>query len=99
MSDEPRVVVYTAITGGRDVLQEHQCFEGADFVAFTDRPANSRWTILPACTDFDSPRQNAKAHKVLAHRYLADYDYSLWLDGSMTLLSPVRELIQRYLAD
>ena len=100
MSDVPRVAVFTAITGGRDVLQEEQCFEGADFLAFVDKPSQkSGWTQIKACTDFDSPRQNAKVHKILAHRYLADYDYSLWLDGSLRLLCPVRELIKRYLAD
>jgi hypothetical protein len=94
-----RIVVYTAITGGRDTLKGDQCFEGADFVAFTDLDAPaSRWQVRRACTAFDSPRANAKIHKVLPQLYLHGYEYSLWIDGSIRLLRPIRELIQLYLA-
>jgi len=94
-----RVAVYTSITGSRDYLKEEQVFEGADFFAFLDEPVEgtTKWSIGSACSLFDDPVRNAKIHKVLAHEYLPNYDYSLWIDGSITLNVPVRDLIERFL--
>ncbi|HEY7270479.1 MAG TPA: glycosyltransferase domain-containing protein, partial [Dehalococcoidia bacterium] len=93
-----RIAVYTSITGRKDHLKEEQNFQGADFIAFTDihKPATG-WQIREPCGDFADPNRNAKIHKVLAHKYLLDYDYSLWIDGTVRLVQPVEELIDRYL--
>jgi len=97
-----KIAVYTSITSGKDVLKTPAHRDGIDLVFFTDRPHRDRdsdWNIRPACGLFTDPRRNSRAPKILAHQYLADYDYSLWLDGSMRLLVPVRPLIDEFLAD
>jgi hypothetical protein len=98
------VAVYTAITDGYDDLKEHPraAAAQASFIAFVDRPhASATWRTLPAHAAFADPNRNAKAHKVLSHVYLPDAEYTLWVDGSVTILKPesIRELIRLHLAE
>lgn len=97
-----KVAVYTAITDRRDTLHPEQCFEGADFWCYADERSRSRrtgsWVYRDVAPSGD-PRRIAKAPKVLAHHFLADYDYSLWMDGACRLLCPVESLIRTYLVD
>ncbi len=95
-----KIVVVTAITNDRDALKERQVREGAEFVAFCDRPVPSTtWEIRPACDLFRDPVRNAKIHKILPHLYFPDHDYSLWIDGSVELTEPAPRLVERYLAE
>lgn len=93
-----KIAIYTAITGNKDTLKETQ-FENNDYICFTDSDLKSNvWTIKPACSLFSDPNRNAKIHKVLAHQYLEDYDYSLWMDANIYLQVSIEELIKKYLA-
>jgi hypothetical protein len=92
-------VVYTSITGGKDELIDTQCTDGAEFMAFVDRPHNTTtWRQKKAYDRFKSPRRNSRAPKILAHEFI-DADYSLWIDGNISLRVPIQELIDRYLQD
>jgi hypothetical protein len=95
-----KVVIYTAITGGYDDLQENCDFSSAIPIAFMDKKPTyeSRWNILKACDLFHENNRNAKIHKILAHQYF-DCKYSLWMDGNIRLKVPVADLIKKYLAD
>ena len=93
-----KVAVYTSITAAKDSLKEPRDRSGADLVIFSDQTrVEPGWDVRPACDLFANPRRNARAHKLLAHQYLPDYDYSLWIDGSIRLLVAVRDLIDNYL--
>ncbi len=95
-----RRVVYTAIFGGSDRLHEPAVVEpGCDYVCFTDDLAlkSAVWDIRRPHMPFADSRRNARMLKILAHRHFADYEYSIWLDGTFTLLCPPGELIERYL--
>lgn len=97
-----KLAVYTAITAGKDSLKDPPLQETADLIFFTDRPKehdSSRWNVRPACDLFKDPRRNSRAHKILAHQYLTDYDYSLWIDGSVRLLASARDLVEKYLVE
>ena len=92
--------VYTAITGGKDTLKENQNTKGAKFVAFTDKPFESKvWERRVACNEYRDPVRNAKKPKIMPHLYFPDADYSLWIDGTLTLKVPLEELIEKYLKD
>ena len=43
--------------------------------------------------------RNAKKFKVLPHRYLSDYDYSIFIDGNMTVVGDINKLVDDYLND
>lgn len=101
-----KIAYVTAICGSYDILTEDLPKDGGDveveYCCFTDQLHwySPNWKILPACTDFngrwDQNVRNAKRHKILIHEYV-DCDYSLWIDGHITLLKPTTELIQRYM--
>lgn len=93
------IVVYTAITGGRDKLKEDQCTEGARFIAFLDKEQESEtWEVRPAETQYPDARRNARAHKIVPHRYF-EAEYSIWMDGTGRLHVPAAEVIERFLGD
>ena len=95
-----KIVVITAITANRDRLKDRQNTEGADFVAFLDRPvASAIWDVRQASDLFRDPVRNAKIHKILPHLYFPNHEYSLWIDGSVELVDPAPVLVERYLAD
>lgn len=93
-----KIAVYTAITAGKDSLKP-VARSGSDFVLFSDSlHVAPGWDVRPACNLFADPRRNARASKLLSHQYLPGYDYSLWLDGSIRLVSAVEDLINTYLS-
>lgn len=97
-----KVALCTAITARKDSLKEQPFYDGVDRIFFTDCPeayVGTSWTIHPACSLFTDPRRNSRAHKILAHQYLPEYDYSLWIDGSICLQTSPLELIDAYLMD
>lgn len=97
-----RIVVYTAIAGGYDVLRHTgRLGEEHRFVAFTDEAPGTRlgWQVRPVCQQHDSPRLNAKRHQVMPHLDFPDVEYSLYHDGTHTLqerIDPER-LVEVYL--
>jgi hypothetical protein len=95
-------VVYTAITDGYDPLRSppEKWRAQADFVAFLgEGPAAPGWEVRPIYRRFRDPCRNAKIHKVLPHRFFPDAEYSLWIDGSIVIQSPLslKRLAQIYL--
>ena len=79
------VVIYTAIAGGgRDVLEDPIPVPGVRYVCFTDQPVQSKiWEIRPFEFITGSNVITAKHPKVLPHKYFADYDVSIWVDGNI----------------
>jgi len=98
-----KIAVYTAITAGKDSLKEVPVHESVDRIFFSDQLRDqlgpTAWDVRPACTLFVDLRRNARAHKMLAHQYLDGYDYSLWIDGSIRLLTSPAGLVDTYLRD
>jgi glycosyltransferase involved in cell wall biosynthesis len=94
-----RVVVYTAIHGGKDALREARSFPGVDYVCFSDdaslRPRT--WKMVVARNGSDDPRMRAKVYKILPHRYFPDHEYSIWVDGTHVPVVDPRYLVLRYL--
>jgi hypothetical protein len=94
MSD-PSIVVYTGVFQDYDVLVEPMhAPENVDFVCFTDDPATA--TGIWEARTFDEaepPRDQTARSKMLPHKYFAEYDYSVWIDGNLWLTGDVTDLI------
>ena len=104
LQNDRSIVVYTAITDDDDDLKEptRAAADGADFVAFLDKGKESKiWRCEAIHTGFADPCRNSKVHKILSHVYFPDALYSLWIDGSVSILfsQSVRQLIETYLVD
>ena len=93
------IVVYTAIFGGKDDLIDPEFIpENCDFVCFTDKDFKSDiWDVRKIESIFDDPVRNARMYKVLPHKYLSEYEYSVWIDGNMMVRGDVNKLIKKYL--
>ena len=83
-------IIYTTIFGGYDDVTKPNLPTDWDWKCFSEE--NS----IPIYTD---NTRNAKKFKVLPHRYLQDYEYSIFIDGNMYVVGNVDELIEKYLSD
>ena len=96
-----RIVVYTAIYGDKDELHEPSFrLMDSDLVCFTDskhlKSASFDIRVYPS-VDQD-PVRSAKVFKVLPHWFFPDYEYSLWVDASVTFKTlDIPALIANYL--
>jgi len=82
-------VVYTAVTDrGYPLKTPSYITPDWDYICFTDRPelASDFWQIRPIECSFAEI-------KALPHRYLADYDYSLWIDPNRDIISDIDEIV------
>ncbi|HEX2853976.1 MAG TPA: glycosyltransferase domain-containing protein [Opitutaceae bacterium] len=84
-TSRPSLVVYTAITQGYDSLKAlpRRWQEEADCIAYVEGPASSGWRARPVCREFADECRNAKVHKIVPHDLFEEYEYSIWIDGSV----------------
>jgi hypothetical protein len=82
-----RTVIYTAIYGNKDELQQPSCeIEDVDFICFTDNPdlKGGRWKVVEYPPFHKkSSVLSAKYFKIVPHEVLPDYDFSCWIDGNL----------------
>lgn len=90
-----KIVVYTAIFGGKDDLNNPEFIpENCDFICFTDSDFSSKiWKVKKVKPVLNDPVRNAKRYKILPHRLFPKYEYSIWIDGNITLRADVNNLI------
>ena len=83
-------IVYTSIFGGYDEIQKQNLPNGWDWKCFSEDNSLSL---------YEDNNRNAKRFKILPHRYLKDYEYSIFIDGNMKVIGNVNELVDKYLSD
>ncbi|MEA2112501.1 MAG: DUF616 domain-containing protein [Patescibacteria group bacterium] len=95
-----KTVIYTAIFGGKDNLTEPEFIpDNCDFICFTDSDFQSDiWEVRKVEQTFNDPVRNARMYKVLPHKFLPKYEYSVWVDGNMVVRGDVNQLIKKYLS-
>jgi lipopolysaccharide biosynthesis glycosyltransferase len=97
-----KIIVYTAIYGKRDHLQDPLVVPpNVDFVCFTDDPKlTSRiWKIRVEAPDSHMAVRSAKLFKIFPHKYFPEYDASVWVDGNILVRGDVNEFIEEVLKD
>jgi len=96
-----KIVIYTAIFGHRDTLSEPEFIpKDCDFICFTDNNFKSNiWKIIKVSPPLADPVRSARKYKILGHKYLPDYKYSVWIDGNIVVRGDVNRLIKNYLTD
>jgi hypothetical protein len=91
------IAIYTAIFGNYDdLLGPLVKVPGCDFYCFTDNGnlKASGYKVIKVKRNFDDPTRDARMYKCLPHKFLPDYEYSVWIDGSMIIKDPrVAELV------
>ena len=97
--NDKKIAVYTAVTGTYDEpLIPQERIDGFDYICFTDNPflKSDFWDIRPIEDAGLNPTQTARMYKILAHKYLSDYDYSLWIDTNIEIIGDIRDYINKY---
>ncbi|MCZ4282321.1 DUF616 domain-containing protein [Kiloniella laminariae] len=94
-------VIYTTIVGGYDALLEQPCYPGWDYICFTDCKSKnlrsltgfSNWKqIIYDNPGVDNTRYS-RMPKLLPHRFLPDYEYSVYIDGNARLIANPEHLL------
>lgn len=96
--ENSRLVIYTAIIGDYDTLKEPEYIdENCDYICFTDNRelTSDIWQIrLVENTSLDSTRLQ-RMYKVLPHKFLPEYEYSLYIDGNVRVIGSLRDFIRK----
>jgi len=102
------VIVYTSITNNHDNLKLQPTFKedrdiSIEYRAYLDKettdismkgPAVAQWSVREAIDIFRDPKRNCQIHKVLSHLFIPEYDFSIWIDGSVKLKAPIIKLLK-----
>jgi len=103
------MITYTAILGGfPNKLHQHGGTQDEDFFAFVDCPPGEEPTLtlqeaqhdgwwLRRVAVEDQPRRTARQLKILAHKTFPHAEYTLWVDGCLTPLTPMWKLVDQFL--
>lgn len=81
-------VVYTSIFGDYDTLKDPIVYsDGIDYICFTDNKKlrSDIWDIRISDGYRGDSVRSAKRFKMGPHVFLKEYEYSLYIDGNMTL--------------
>lgn len=91
-------VVYTVITGGYDKLRKHFDVDGYDFICFTDNEnlKSDFWEIryIPDELKELSDSKKNRCIKILPHKYLPEYDFSIYIDGNIDIKGDINEYVR-----
>lgn len=93
-------VIYTVITGGYDILSKPEYIDSEfDYVCFTDDPSltSDLWDIryVENKEGLDMARLSRK-YKILCHKFLEEYDYSIYIDGKLQIIGDMKKYLELY---
>lgn len=98
-----RIVVYTAIFNNYDWLKDPVVVsDGVDYICYTDSDTvkSKTWKIVKVNPDGQSPSLlNRKIKLLYPYTELKDYDYSLYVDGSVMIKDDVGLFLHQYIND
>ena len=92
-------VVYTAVFGNYDKVSAINPNYNCDFICFTDNPecVSFGWKVVLVELNGEMPAQANRRYKMLPHIYLRNYQFSLYIDGNITLMADPTPLFHKYL--
>ena len=97
-------VIYTSVFGCSEENNYHLHspdidLKGYDFVCFTDNPnfKSDVWDVRIVDKLYDDGARSAKRYKLLPHRFLKEYDVSIWIDIEVKITKDINDLVDGYL--
>jgi hypothetical protein len=95
----PLVVVYTAIYGDYDTLRDQPRNTQVAYRCFGDRRQSTRlWQFVPQKRRQITAVLDARQCKILAHNFITDCQYSIWLDSNNRLWDDPIKICDKWLA-
>jgi hypothetical protein len=95
-----RIAVYTSVIGKYDRVHRvpEQFTDEAEFYIFSDVDySHLGYTWRKAGMTERTARRESRLYKISPHKYLPEYDYTIYIDGSIKLLRSPEYLVRRYL--
>lgn len=97
-----RLAVYTAIFNHRDNFKEPPP-GNFDYVVFTDDlpiPTKTRAIVKSIAKPVPgNPVRSARKIKALSHVFLPEYEYTVWMDGSVIMKKDIESYVEKSLQD
>jgi hypothetical protein len=96
-----RVCVYTCLIGSTELLNEQSVAASSDipFICLSDNPdrRSETWEVRPVSPLFEMDLvRSQRALKLLPHKYLPDFDASLYIDNGVLLSKAPEDLIAEH---
>ena len=93
-----KVAVYTAVFGGYEGLVPQPRIDGIEYICFSDRPVLSKcWEVRVVEPKHTDTTRNARECKLLPHKYLSDFDTSVWMDANYLIVGDVKRIVREKL--
>lgn len=97
-------VIYTCITGNYDRIVDPTFIQpDFDYIYFTDNPNQDSkvWQFRPIPDELNnlSKIKQQRAVKICPHKYLSEYDESIYIDGSIDVLCDMNKFLNEYCND
>ena len=85
-----RKVIYTCLTGGYDRLEQPAAVDPSfDYVCFTDTEGQDGvWQLRKIPYDSPDPVSRSRYPKILPHKVLPEYEYSVYMDANIRITDP-----------
>ena len=94
---DEKIVVYTVIMGDYDYLKDPEyIMENCDYICFTNNRnlTSDVWKIrYDSCENLDNTKWQRR-HKIMAHEYLPEYKWSVYVDGNVRITGDFRKYIR-----
>ena len=96
--ENKKIAVYTSIVGGYDDIKEPLITSSnCDYFLFTDQEVNSTiWKVKKISKEIEKLKNATKINryfKMNPHLLFPDYDYAIYIDGSILIVSDITEFI------
>jgi hypothetical protein len=97
---QEKVTVYTCVIGGYDlILQPARQQKEITFTIFSDVPVRFRsWAQRPIERVFDNDIYTNRYHKFFPHRLFKESDYSVYIDGNISIIGDIAPLLDEFAA-
>lgn len=100
--EQNNIVVYTAVFGKNydNLKLPLHGADNCDFVCFTDNInlTSDFYDVRYVKKYFDDAARDARMHKILSHKFLPEYQYSVWVDASILIKAKdITQLIDDFL--
>ena len=92
-------VIYTAIFGDSHYLHDPEVISHEyDYICFTDSDyyKSDIWDVKKVTSLYSHGGLNNRKYKVLPHRFLSNYEFSIYVDGDLKIISDLDILAQKY---
>jgi hypothetical protein len=93
-----RIAIYTSIFGNYDNLIDDQLqIPNVDYICFSpEKIQSSTWNVIKSTPIYEDPNRCAKKFKILPHRFLKNYEYSIWIDGNIKVIGDINDIIYEH---